>query len=123
MKNLILFLFLFVFCGKTYCQTLAGKWQYLEKECPEVAVFYENGTYKIYNDCYAEDQKNPIIETGQWKLSDDKTKLYLTNRDVRKGGGYKIWTDKKSLILRISLKNQTLKIYYLKKKESWQRLN
>ncbi|MEJ8757250.1 hypothetical protein WG947_09605 [Pontibacter sp. H259] len=70
---------------------ITGKWLYqgtVNKnnqttccvECPDLIELSNNGTYKVYNDCYATDPRNPQVETGKWQLVASSEKLILKER-------------------------------------------
>lgn len=119
-KFLKLFLFL-TFGLNCQGQKIIGNWEFLNDECSELLVINQNGTYKIFNDCYAENSHNPIIESGIWTINNEETKLYLTNRNLKGGNGYKVWNNNKSLSLEISIYNNILKIKFLNKIEKWKK--
>jgi|LakMenE01Jun11ns_1017448.scaffolds.fasta_scaffold9455800_1 hypothetical protein len=119
-KFLKLFLFL-TFGLNCQGQKIIGNWEFLNAECSELLVINQNGTYKIFNDCYAENSHNPIIESGKWTINNDETKLYLINRNLKGGNGYKVWNNNKSLSLEISIYNNILKIKFLNKIEKWKK--
>lgn len=49
-------------------------------ECPNIIIFGKK-TYRILNDCYGDDPKSPIMETGEFKQSDNA--LVLTHRKIK----------------------------------------
>ncbi|WP_125561731.1 hypothetical protein [Pseudoalteromonas rubra] len=50
-----------------------------ELECPD-ALKLKGGNYRIYNDCYGFDPKEPIIESGNIEFDNDY--FYFFNRKV-----------------------------------------
>ena len=121
--RLLLFAALLILSNiNSFGQKIIGEWELPNEECSETLIIKDNGKYEILNDCYAIDSHNPIIENGEWKLSNDKKKLTLSIRDLSKGGGYKIWNAERELILAISIQKEILVISYLGKNESWRRL-
>ena len=77
---------------------LVGEWQYVGEinqteavECPDFIEF-SGREYTVYNDCYADDRSDPIVETGGWHIVEDK--LVFTDRQYL--ASYIFTEDKKS---------------------------
>lgn len=76
------FLSLIISCNNSN-ESIVGKWK-MESckesfiECPDIIMFNEDSTYKVFNDCYGTDTNNPIVETGNWESTSDS--LILKNR-------------------------------------------
>jgi hypothetical protein len=80
----IICLFLFNNIG---AEELDGSWLFIGEqldsksaECPELIVF-SKGTYKVLNDCYGTDMRNPVIETGFYTLDNDQTKISFNRQE------------------------------------------
>lgn len=51
-------------------------------ECPDYLLFESEGTYTIFNDCEMhEDNKEAIIERGNWNLNSKTMRITLSNRE------------------------------------------
>ncbi|MCL9805485.1 hypothetical protein NAT51_08125 [Flavobacterium amniphilum] len=120
MKETILLFFLLFAITKNYSQSLQGKWKSPDIECTDFIEIQPSGKYKIYNDCYG-NSHNPIIESGNWKLNSNKTKLTLLNRNF--SSNYNTWNGHKTIVLKITIFHNYLEIIYLNSKEKWKRNN
>ena len=49
-------------------------------ECPELLKINSNGSYSVLNDCYADDLRKPVVETGKWEFVEPQKKLILKDR-------------------------------------------
>lgn len=66
-------------------QSSASIWEQVNRanvkvECPNVIIFSEH-KYRMLNDCYGHDPRDPIMETGDFEKSENS--LTLTNRKVK----------------------------------------
>ncbi len=78
-------------------------------ECSDVFVFSTDGSYKIFNDCYGQNKKEPIVESGKWKVSESK--IYFNDRKFT--SNYTLYSVNKSVVLTItSLTADSLKINF-----------
>lgn len=101
---------------------LAGKWAYEGRvnnnnktdccaECPDLIEFRSNYSYIVLNDCYGNDPRKPIVETGKWEVAESSKKVILKERKFTTN--HYLYSPKKQIeVAIVSLDGKKLKVRY-----------